>query len=218
GGAPPRRHVAMRASRAAALLGYPVTPPDALGVFQILSVPARADGDVVDVEIPGYRIDLEHEVDLIEEVLRVQGYDRVGSRLPRAPHPGGVPPEYAFARRAKDVLRGLGLHEIRPAPFADAEELAAFDDRAAIAIANPLRAEEGYLRTRLTPGLLRAVARNPDLGVERVAVFEVGVTFRLGDPFVEVRKTGFALAGSAGEGWAAERRELDVLDAKGVLS
>jgi phenylalanyl-tRNA synthetase beta chain len=218
GGAPPRHHVTMRASRAAALLGYPVTPTEAQAVFETLNVRARVQGDVVDVEVPGYRTDVEHEVDLIEEVLRVQGYDRVGSRLPRAPHPGGVPAEYAFARRAKGALRGLGLHEIRPAPFADAEELAAFDDRDAIAVANPLRAEEGFLRTRLTPGLLRAVARNRDLGVERVAVFEVGVTFRLDDPFVEVRKAGFALTGSAGEGWAAERRELDVLDAKGVLS
>jgi phenylalanyl-tRNA synthetase beta chain len=61
------------------------------------------------------------------------------------------------------------------------------------------------------------VARNRDQGVSRVAVFEVGVTFRLTDPFEEVPKAGWALAGPAGEGWFTSGRELDVLDSKGIL-
>ncbi|MDP9184482.1 MAG: hypothetical protein M3O29_02300, partial [Actinomycetota bacterium] len=84
-------------------------------------------------------------------------------------------------------------------------------------IANPLRAEEGFLRTRLTPGLLRAVARNVARGVAQIALFEVGTTFRLADPFREQRKLGFAVSGPAGEGWWAERRDLDMLDATGIL-
>jgi hypothetical protein len=64
----------------------------------------RLDGDRVEVEVPGYRADIEREVDLIEEVVRIQGYDNVGSTMPRAPHPGGVPETYAFARRVKGAL------------------------------------------------------------------------------------------------------------------
>ena len=81
---------------------------------------------------------------------------------------------------------------MRPAPFVAQSDLDLFGDTDAVPVANPLRAEEGFLRTRLTPGLLRTVARNVARGVRQIAIFEVGTTFRLGDPFVEQRKLGFA--------------------------
>jgi phenylalanyl-tRNA synthetase beta chain len=216
-----RRWVSMRASRASSLLGYPVTTEDAATVFDTLRMQRRVDGERLDVEVPGYRTDIDREVDLIEEVVRIQGYGRVGSSLPRSAHVGGVPESYAFARRAKEALVRAGLREIRPAPFVSQEELDLFGDVDAVRVANPLRAEEAFLRTRLSTGLLRAVARNRSLGVQRVGLFEVGTTFRLGEeegrPFREFRKAGFVLAGPAHTGWAGDRRELDVLDAKGVL-
>ena len=217
GDLPVRRWIAMRPARASSLLGYDVAARDAVAVFEVLGMRSRVEPDAVEVEIPGYRTDLDREVDLIEEVVRIQGYDRVGSRLPRSAHPGGIPHPYAFAGRARDALRGLGLREVRPPPFSSADDLALFRDDDAIAVANPLRAEEGYLRTRLTPGLLRTVAENQARGVERICVFEIGTTFRLGDPFEEIRKAGFALAGPAHEGWDGDDRAFDVLDAKGVL-
>ena len=219
GATPPRRWVGVRPSRASHLLGYEVTAADTAEVFDTLAMDHRAAADdLVEVEVPGYRVDIEREVDLIEEVVRVQGYDRVGSALPRAPHAGGVPATYAQVRRAKELLSRAGLREIRPAPFASQEDLDLFGDTDAIAIANPLRAEESWLRTRLTPGLLRAVTRNQAAGAAVVALFEVGTTFRLGDPFTEHRKAGFVVSGDAAEGWDATARDLDVLDAKGVLA
>jgi phenylalanyl-tRNA synthetase beta chain len=217
---PPRRHVAMRSSRAAMLLGYPVTVEDSVAAFESLRLPVRVvDADRVEVEVPGYRVDLEQEVDLIDEVVRTQGYDGVGSSLPRSPHPGGVPEEYAFARGLKDVLVRAGLREVRPAPFVSEDDLAVSTESAAeaVPVANPLRADEGFLRTELLPGLLRAIARNRAGGVRSVAVFEVGAVFRLAEPSEERRKVGFALSGPAGEGWAADDRAYDVLDARGVL-
>ncbi len=217
GSVPPRRWVSMRPARAAALLGYPVTADDAAAVFDELGMAHRAAGDAIEVEVPGYRTDIDREVDLIEEVVRVQGYERVGSELPRAPHRGGMPDDLVFHARAKDALVRAGLREIRPAPFASAEDLALFGDEDAIAIANPLRAEEGFLRTRLTPGLLHAVARNQARGVGQIALFEVATTFRQGDPFREQPKLGFALAGPSSTDWSSGRRAFDVLDATGVL-
>jgi phenylalanyl-tRNA synthetase beta chain len=217
GEAPPRRRVGLRPGRATAVLGYEVTHGSAIQVFETLGLPAREDGERIEVSVPGYRPDIEQEVDLIEEVVRIQGYDQVGTTLPRAPHAGGLPEPYAFARRVKLALARADLHEIRPAPFASEADLALFGDRDAIAVTNPLRAEEGFLRTRLTPGLLHAVALNRARGVRTVRLFEVGTTFRVADPFVEVRKAAFAIAGPVGEEWFDERRDLDVLDAKGIL-
>jgi phenylalanyl-tRNA synthetase beta chain len=216
GEVPPRRRVVLRPDRASSVLGYPVSIRDAAGAFAELGLPHRIDGDRVEVEVPGYRVDLEREVDLIEEVLRVQGYDRVGSRLPRAPHPGGAPPAYAFARRLKEALLRAGLREIRPTPFVSADDAAVGGARA-VPVANPLRVEEGFLRTSLVPGLARSAARNLDLGARGVALFEVGVVFDLADGVRERRRVGFVLAGAAPAAWDAPERPVDVLDARGVL-
>ena len=217
GGPPERRDVSMRTSRATALLGYAVAPSDAAAVFDALRMTHRESADVVEVEVPGYRVDIEREVDLIEEVVRIQGYERVGATIPRSREPGGVPEPYAFARRVRDALVRAGLREAKPLPFVSDEDLALTGDRDAIPLANPLRAEEAWLRTRLVPGLLHTVARNQRWGTGSVSIFEVGTVFRLADPVEERRKVGLVLCGAAGEGWTAEDREFDVLDARGTV-
>ena len=217
GGPPERRHVSMRASRATALLGYPVSPSDAAAVFDALRMTHRGSSDVVEVEVPGHRVDLEREVDLIEEVVRIQGYERVGATIPRSPEPGGLPDSYAFARRVRDALVRAGLREAKPLPFVSEDDLASMGDRDAIRLANPLRVEEAWLRTRLLPGLLHTVARNQRWGTGSVSIFEVGTVFRSAEPVEERRQVGLVLCGAAGEGWTADDRAFDVLDARGIV-
>src|SRR5439155_10755452 len=134
GRAPERTWVALRPARATALLGYPISAGSATSVFDALGMTSRVDRDRLEVEVPGFRTDIEREVDLIEEVVRIQGYDNVGTTMPRAPHPGGVPDTYAFARRVKGALARAGLREIRPVPFDAASDLALFHDTDAIAV------------------------------------------------------------------------------------
>jgi phenylalanyl-tRNA synthetase beta chain len=217
GGPPERRSVSMRSARATALLGYPVTPADAAAVFDALRMTHREGSDLVEVEVPGYRVDIEREVDLIEEVVRIQGYERVGATIPRSPEPGGLPESYAFARRVRDALVRIGLRQAVPLPFVSEDDLALMGDADAIPLANPLRAEEAWLRRRVLPGLLRTAARNQRWGTGSVSIFEVGTVFRSADPVEERRQVGIVLCGAAGEGWAAEDREYDVLDVRGVV-
>ena len=214
---PERRWVSTRASRATALLGYPVTPADAAVVFDALRMTHREEQDVVEVEVPGYRVDIEREVDLIEEVVRIQGYERVGATIPRSPEPGGFPDAYAFARRVRDALVRTGLREAKPLPFVSENDLALMGDRDAIPLTNPLRAEEAWLRTRVLPGLLHTAARNQRWGTGSVSIFEVGTVFRSADPVEERRQVGLVLCGAAGEGWTADGRGFDVLDARGMV-
>ena len=219
GRAPERRWISMRASRASMLIGYEVTPGDAVQVFDRLGMASRTEGDVVSVEIPGYRVDIEREVDLIEEVVRIQGYDRVGSRLPPVRQAGGVPEAAAFLSRVRGLLVRAGLREVQLIPFASAADLELFGDAGeAIRITNPLQAEEGWLRTSLLPGLLKAVRRNQHRQVRSAAIFEVGTVFRLAGGRPEERPAaGFAMSGVADPGWTGEGRPYDVFDAKGVL-
>ena len=219
GGAPSRRTVELRASRASAVIGYPVSGADAASVFDRLGMAHETvDGDRVSVEIPGYRVDLEREVDLIEEVARIQGYERIGSTLPPVRQAGGLPERYAFLGRVRDALVRAGLREVRQIPFVSDADLELTGDRNGVRVTNPLQPEEGWLRTRLTPGLLKAVRRNAARQVRSVAIFEASTVFRrVGDTAEERPMVAFALTGAADPGWAGGGRTFDFFDAKGVV-
>ena len=219
GGAPERRRVSMRPSRASVLIGYPVSSADAALVFERLGMASEVpDPDRVTVEVPGYRVDIEREVDLIEEVVRIQGYDRVGSTLPPVRQAGGLPPAYAFMGRIRESLRRAGLREVRLLSFASAADLELAGDRDAIRITNPLQAGEEYLRTGLLPGLLKALRRNVSRHVRTAALFEVGTAFRLVRDAPEERPSAaFAMTGPASQSWAEPPHLFDFFDAKGVV-
>ncbi len=218
GSTPSRRDVAMRVSRASALIGYEVTSGDALEVFERLGMASSEEDGVVTVEVPGYRVDIEREVDLIEEVVRVQGYERVGSTLPPVRQAGGVPTGYAFLERVRRSLARSGLREVKQLSFASDADLELTGDRDAIRITNPLQADEGWMRTRLIPGLLRALRRNQYRQVRSVALFEVGSVFRMrGDDPEERPSAAFALWGLAEPGWYGSGRGYDFFDARGAL-
>ena len=219
GGAPARRHIAMRPSRASLVIGYPVTAADAADVFDRLGMSKEpVDGDAIEVEIPGYRVDLEREVDLIEEIVRIQGYERVGSTLPPLRQSGGLPERYAFLGRVRRSMVRAGLREVQLLPFVADEDLALVPGDRAIRVTNPLQADEGWLRTRLLPGVLRAARRNAYRHVRSIAIFEASNVFRLEpDGPKETPAVGFVMTGAADAGWSVTPRDYDVFDAKGVV-
>ena len=223
GVAPPRRWVSMRPARASALLAYEVTSSDAEGVFDRLRLSHRTspgDRDAeLEVEVPGYRVDIESEVDLIEEVARLLGYDRIGTHVPATGQAGGAAPAYRFRMRAVEALVRSGLHEARLTTFASQSDLSWSVGAEAVPVTNPLQADEGHLRTQLLPGLAHAVARNQARGVAQVAIFEAGTVFKLdGEEVLERQHIAFMLAGQADESWHNEARSFDAFDATGVLA
>ncbi|MFB3737635.1 MAG: phenylalanine--tRNA ligase subunit beta [Candidatus Velamenicoccus archaeovorus] len=218
GGPPPRRRIAMRPARASALIGYPVSARDAVEVFHRLAMPVETGPDAVTVEVPGYRVDVEREVDLIEEVARIQGYERIGSTLPAVQQAGGMPETYAFLQRIRRSLARAGLREVRLVPFVSRADLELFGDQDAVRITNPLQADQAYLRPRLAPGLLQALQRNVARHVRGAALFEVGAVFRRdGQGVREGPSAGFAMTGPATQGWTDRERPFDVFDGTGTL-
>ena len=221
GDPPARTHIAVRPTRAAAVLGEAdLTADEVARRLEVAGFAVTSDADAIDAEVPSYRIDVDREIDLIEELARVEGgYARVTSSLPAVRQAGGLPDGYAFARRIRELLVRSGFHETWSLSFASEADLELMHDPPgrAIRIANPLAADEAYLRTRLTPGLLRTLQHNRARLSSSTSIFEVGTVFRAGDPVDESVKIGFALSGSADDHWSGTTRSMDFFDAKGAM-
>jgi phenylalanyl-tRNA synthetase beta chain len=133
---------------------------------------------------PSWRPDLVHPSDLAEEVIRLEGYENIPARMPRAPAGHGLTAQQRIRRLVGRSLAEAGYVEVLSQPFAssadfDRLQLPAGDARrTAVALANPLSEDEPLLRTTLLPGLLRVLARNVGRGFADVALYETGTVFR----------------------------------------
>ncbi len=142
-----------------------------------------SDGDTLTVSPPSWRPDLTDPYDLVEEVVRISGYDQVPSVLPPAPASPGLTAEQRRRRSIARTLAEAGYVEVINYPFVSPTFHDAFrldqDDprRVAARLANPISDEEPELRTSLLPGLLKALIRNTGRGQRDLALFEVGVVF-----------------------------------------
>jgi phenylalanyl-tRNA synthetase beta chain len=180
-----RPRVRLRASRVNAVLGTDLDDEDVWDALAPLGIeldtpPDTNDSDTVIAIVPTFRPDLEREIDLVEEVARRIGFDRIGRTLPDTHGQVGLLTARQHERRLiADALVGIGLSEAITLSLVsptDLERAGAPVDRV-VRATNPLRAEESVLRTAILPGLLRAVAGNRAQGLADVALFELGRVF-----------------------------------------
>ncbi len=229
-----RARIRLRASRVNAVLGTDLDAEDVWDSLAPLGIDLDspediADGDAVIAIAPTFRPDLEREIDLVEEVARRIGFDRVGRTLPDTHGQVGMLTVRQQERRlVADALVGVGLSEAITLSLvapADLERAGAPLDRV-VRATNPLRAEESVLRTAVLPGLLRAVAGNRAQGLVDVALFEMGRVFlrsqerrRAGDSPLpdEPEHVALAWAGSVRRRPVEDDRPVDVYDAVDVV-
>jgi phenylalanyl-tRNA synthetase beta chain len=183
-GAPPTPTViALPASLPADITGVDITADAAVDALEANGCAVETHGTALTVTAPPWRPDLTDPYDVVEEVLRVVGYDQVPSVLPAAPAGQGLTKAQRLRRRAGYVLAGEGLVEVKTFPFAgpaDFDRLGYGEDderRRQVPLENPLSAEEPGMTTTLLTGLLKAAALNVGRGHTDVAVVETGRVF-----------------------------------------
>lgn len=187
---PDRRPIAVRPERVNAVLGSDLSAEEMKALLDPIGFSAEVDpaGGPLTVALPSYRLDSTTEVDVIEEVGRMYGYERLGKTMPVSTISGGLSDRQLERRRLRSILTGLGCSEATPIPFlapGDLERAGLPGD--GITITNPLVAEESVLRTSLLPGLLKAVRHNVSHRNDDIALFEIGHVFhRPGDPGAEL--------------------------------
>jgi len=197
------------------------------------------DGGSLIATVPTFRPDLTIEPDLIEEVMRLHGYDRVPARLPPGRRAPAASPE-ALSDRARDALAAQGLHEIVTWGFVPRGWLAPLGGGRkdhplvdGVTVKNPISADYEVMRTSLFPGLVEAAKRNLARGVPDAALFEVGPVVQRAaqenkdankdahkdapkEPFREPARAAALLVGRRA-GWLKPGEPLDFFDAKRIL-
>jgi phenylalanyl-tRNA synthetase beta chain len=167
--------VEVRPRRVGSLLGRTFSAEEITALIAPIGFVVEGGPDVLSVRVPSWRPDCTLEIDIVEEVARLFGYDRLGRTVPKSKIPGGLSPVQHRRRRVREILLGLGLDEAMPHPFLTDGDL----DRAglsseAVRLVNPLVVGDDVLRTSLRPGLLKAIAFNESHRRVNIGLFEIG--------------------------------------------
>lgn len=182
--------VVLPIARVNGLLGTDYTDAEVRSAIELIgcTVTDGAAGELV-VVAPSWRSDLTRPADLVEEVARIVGYDRIPSVLPVAPAGRGLTRAQRLRRRAANIVTAAGLDEIQSYPFMSRDQLNAFGSGAeetaeaateavhAIRLANALDASSPFMRRSLLPGLVTAAQRNASRGLTDLALVEFGSVF-----------------------------------------
>ncbi|MFC1526812.1 phenylalanine--tRNA ligase subunit beta, partial [Candidatus Latescibacterota bacterium] len=217
------RRIDLRPDRVTSLLGPVQLPADECRrILDLLGCRTSVDGGVVAVEVPSFRPDLEREVDLIEEVGRVHGYDRIqGATHVSAPIPSRPSPQRRATARVRQCLTALGVDEVVTSTIVDRSWVDRFGsgDGDPWVLSNPPAEGQDRLRTTLIPSLLDAARRNFNQRAETVCIFELGTRFRTcgGERAEDVAVAGLWSGWRCSTAWRSEREAVDFLDLKGLI-
>ncbi len=222
--------IRLRDARLEGLLGVAIPRDRSRRLLETIGFSAADAADGLDVTVPDFRrFDVTREADLIEEVARLDGVEKLPATLPaRHTAVGRLTSVQRMRRRAEDALTGQGLHEIVGWSFESPEltqKLGLIESGSPVTLANPMSSEQSQLRTTLLGSLLDVAQRNRARGVETIALFESGAVYRAKHISAESlpeepHHLGAILSGSVRPStWRDQRPpQADFFAAKGVLT
>jgi phenylalanyl-tRNA synthetase beta chain len=220
-----RRPISFSVARCAQLLGRTsegpgITDEVATGVLRALGCTLERTGEGrYAVTLPSWRLDLEREIDLIEEVARVYGYNRFANTLPSFSGSVLELPHAPKQAAVRELLLAAGYHEAISSTFCSATDADTFAAQRGVAVAmdNPLSEEAGMLRPSLVPGMLTMLAHNLNRNVDDVRLFEMGTVFTGSSERVhEAQWLAFGATGQLRDGLHSSR-PVDFYDLKGIV-
>ncbi len=185
-------------------------------VFRRLRFKYRLRNDEFKVYIP-HRRPMESYQDLIEEIVRIHGYDKIGITLPVTPTQGGLNEKQRFRRKVREYFVGKGFFETKTYSLVTEEMAVKFDNKAleTIRIMNPLTKEREYLRHSQLPSLIHVLTYNQSRKIDDVMIFEMGKGYFVDE---EVEKLSFLLKGRLNSSlWQKDLGKVDFYLLKGLI-
>ncbi len=213
--------IKLRASRVQRVLGFSMAASRIESILTSLGfgVTGQGEGEWL-CSAPSWRFDMEQEVDLIEELARIHGYNALPvSRISGDVAGGAQSESHRPLGHIRRLLVGRGFQEAITYSFVSPELQGRFDpELEPVALKNPISADLSVMRTSLVPGLLAATAHNAKRQLARVRLFETGLCFLPGDPITQEARIGLVMMGArAPENWANDTAKTDFFDMKGEV-
>lgn len=218
---PTRPPIALRAARIEGLLGIGLPADEVEDILSRLGMQLQKAGTGWQVTPPSWRFDISIEVDLIEELARIHGYNNFPQTTPQAALRLTPQSETAHGEgRIKRLLVDLGYQEAITMSFVEPELLHRFDpETQPLALANPISGDLSVMRTTLWPGLIKALQYNQNRQQSRVRLFETGLRFVPGkDGLIQERMLAGVVCGTVlPELWSNSKKSIDFFDIKGNI-
>ena len=217
-----RQAIIFRPERVHRLIGIDVSIDRMKKIFELLDMTVSSEAGHLSVTPPTYRFDLELEEDLIEEIIRIEGFDKLPSTLPVS-ETSMLPrsEESSWGERLKVGLQRKGYQEVITYSFVDASLEGDFGvKRRGISLMNPIAEQYTVMRTNLLGSLALVVQRNLSHKVDRIRIFETSLCFERDDAgeINQINRIGGMVTGGvAPEQWGATDRAVDFFDVKGDL-
>ena len=220
---PVRRWINLRASRINKLLGVDVDPAAVQAMFERLSfgIQQTDEHDVIcQIKPPSHRFDIDQEADLIEEVARLYGYDKIPYEIPY--FKASLQPKTAKISPA-DALVGLGYHEIITYAFIREDDFRQINpDTIPVRLTKPVMVDRPVMRASLLPGLLSTMTYNAHRQQKHIRLFESGTVFEyaadVGRQLLQQQRIGGLITGDRWpESWHQPNKSADFYDLKGDI-
>lgn len=221
------RALTLRPQKVNQILGDPLSGQKIMEILNGLQIPSKKEGDNIQVKVPSFRYeDLEREIDLIEEIARIYGYNRFSSNPPKVnQRAGGYTPYQKAVRDLRFCLSDIGLSEVINYSFISRATLDRFmlGDRTKelVRIINPINEDFEFLRPSLLPAMAQNVKDNIKYRIEDLPLFEISKVFKKakkGKLAQETNMLGVLLTGRRQKkGWNSEESFYDFYDLKGIL-
>ena len=220
------KEVPLRFERIKKVLGYSIPNAKVISILKRLGLLVKFESEKeFRFSIPTYRSDIEREIDLIEEIARINGYDNIPTISKISISLGEKVDESNFVDQTREIACALGFYEMLNNPL-QGEGLAEITGNR-IQVLNPQSIDMAYLRTSLIPGALTVVAKNINVGEKNLQLFEIGNVFNLNpdkekiesfEDFTEVQKLIFILTGKELEKtWQQPEKPVDMYTLKGIV-
>ncbi len=218
-----------RPQRFNAMMGADIPVDFVVDILERLGcqVKPSAEEGVLDVVAPTFRPDLEREIDLYEEVVRLWGMDRIAPTLPASPERVGMRERSEVVRSiVNDTLRASGMNETMTYSFVEPADVAAMrmdglDLGMPVELLNPLNADQSVMRQTILPGLLRSVSYNQHHDTKNIQLYEIGTVFSTASgrkkPKERTRVAGVLAGAMREDGWNQHQAPFDFFDGKGIV-
>jgi len=219
----PKKEVSLEYEKIGSILGVRIPAAKVKKILNSLGLKTKASSrDKIRMETPAFRYDLNDEIDLIEEIARIYGYDSIPATIPQIlEQPARLPYETVVSQKIREILSSLGCDEIITYSLIGKRSLAgaASGEEGVVEVRNPLTSEQEMMRPDLRAGMYGAMLWNMNRRTKDLKLFELGNIYikEEGDKFVERKHLSIATAGGAFSIWAGGARQAGLFDLKGIV-